>query len=157
LPKEDREKKYSFPTFKVDLSGAIMLQTLEHFAFTSGWSTKKQFLEDPTVAAWENPTSGTRVNVRFLRYTRAGLLQRRRTGGRYEYEYRLSSKGVDRYVFMLKSGHLLDPAFAKTPEDRDRMLNRLAVTKLLRRQQIIRLESQLQKDRKAPTASKPHD
>lgn len=143
LPREHRVKKYPFPTFEVDLSGAVMLQTLEHFAFTSGWSTKKQFLEDPVVASWENPTAGTRVNVRLLRYTRSGFLQRRRTGGRYEYEYRLSSKGVDRYIFMLKSRHLLDSAYAKTPEDRDLMLNRLAVAKLLRKQQKIELERRI--------------
>jgi hypothetical protein len=37
LPREDRVKKYPFPTFGVDLSGDIMLGTLEYFAYAGGW------------------------------------------------------------------------------------------------------------------------
>jgi len=141
--REDLVKKYPFPTFEVDLSGDIMLNTLEHFAFTNEWNTKKQFLEDPVVAGWENPEPGTRVNVRLMRYTRAGLLQRRRSGGKYEYEYRLSPKGLNRYVFMLKSRGLLDPSNAKTPEDKETMLNRIAVVKMLLAREVDRLKSKL--------------
>ena len=124
-------KKYPFPTFGVDLSGDIMLGTLEYFAYAGGWRTKKQFLEDLEVASWENPTPGTRVNVRLLRYTRAGLLERRKKKKKYEYEYRLSSKGLDRYIFMLKSRGLLNPTNAKTAEQKEMMLNRIAVVRLL--------------------------
>jgi hypothetical protein len=142
-------KKYPFPTFEVDLSGDIMLNTLEHFAFANDWNTKKQFLEDPAVAVWENLQPGTRVNVRLMRYTRAGFLHRRRTGGRYEYEYRLSPKGLNRYVFMLKSRGLLDPANAKTPDDKERILNRLATVKLLLAQEKVRLISKLSPEARA--------
>jgi hypothetical protein len=128
-------KKYPFPTFGVDLSGDIMLGTLEYFAYAGGWRTKKQFLEDFGVASWENPTPGTRVNVRLLRYTRAGLLERRRTRKktrkRYEYEYMLSPKGLDRYIFKLKSRGLLNPTNAKTVDQKEMMLNRIAVVRLL--------------------------
>lgn len=143
MPRGDREKKYPFPTYEVDLSGGVMLNTLEHFAHTTRWHTKKQFLRDPMVADWEIPTPGKRVNVRLLRYTRAGLLSRRRREGRYEYEYRLSPKGEDRYIYILKSGGLLDPGNAKTPEEKELMLNRIAVAKLLRMRQRRRLEPEL--------------
>lgn len=143
LPREDIEKKLKFPTFEVDLSGDIMIKTLEHFAFTRKWHTKEQFLADPAVAEWENPTPGTRVNVRLLRYTRAGLLNRRRNEGRYEYEYRLSPKGVDRYIYMLKDRGLLNPANVKSALERETMLLRLAVVKLLRNQRKVDLESEL--------------
>jgi hypothetical protein len=92
-------------------------------------------LEDLVVASWENPTPGTRVNVRLLRYTRAGLLERRRTRKRtrkrYEYEYMLLPKGLDRYIFKLKSRGLLNPTNAKTVDQKEMMLNRIAVVRLL--------------------------
>ena len=143
MPGGDREKKYPFPTYEVDLSGNIMLNTLEHFAHTLQWHTKKQFLRDPMVTDWENPTPGKRVNVRLLRYARAGLLSRRKREGRYEYEYRLSPKGEDRYIYMLKSRGLLNPNNAKTPEEKETVLNRIKLAKLLRMRQRRRLESEL--------------
>lgn len=120
-----------------------MLNTLEHFAHTTRWHTKKQFLKDPKVADWKSPAPGKRVNVRLLRYTRAGLLSRRRREGRYEYEYRLSPKGVDRYIYMLKDRGPLDPGKAETPEEKETMLNRLAVARLLRMRQRRRLKPEL--------------
>lgn len=128
-----------------------MLNTLEYFALTNSWSTKKMFLEDPAVASWENPLPGTRINVRLMRYTRAGLLHRRRTKGRYEYEYKLAPKGLDRFVFVLKDRGLLDPAKAKDPEDREKMLNRLAIVKLLLREEKARLFSKSSQDAKKET------
>lgn len=120
-----------------------MIKTLEHFAFTREWHTKEQFLEDPTVAEWENPTPGTRVNVRLLRYTRAGLLSRRRNERKYQYEYRLSPKGEDRYIYMLKDRGLLNPANAKSMLEKETMLIRLAAVKLLRNLRKADLESEL--------------
>ncbi|MGD0319343.1 MAG: hypothetical protein ABSB56_06595 [Nitrososphaerales archaeon] len=143
MPRENRVRKYPFPTFEVDLSGSIKLRTLEHFAYASTWHTRKQFLKDPVVAEWENLTPGKRTNVRLLRYYRAGLLNRRRKEGRYEYEYRLSPKGEDRYIYMLKSRGLLDPTKAKNPDEKELALNRLAVVKLLLMRQRRRLESGL--------------
>jgi len=130
-----------------------MLNTLEYFAVAGSWRTKKQFLGDPVVATWENPMSGTRVNVRLLRYTRAGLLQRRRTVKWYEYEYWLTFKGVDRYVFMLKRRGLLEPANAKTEDEKEMMLNRLAAVKLLRMKQKSELLSKLSNHGQGGTAA----
>jgi len=141
--REDREKKDRFPTFEVDVSGTVMLNTLEYYAFVDGWSTKKQFLEDPIVAGWENPLPGTRANVRFLRYTRAGLLSRRRTEAKYEFEYKLTPKGLDRYEWLLKSRGLLNPADALNDDEKERMLVRWAVIKLRYREEKVRLASLL--------------
>jgi hypothetical protein len=143
LPRDDIEKKPTFPTFEVDLSGDIMMKTLEHFAFTRKWHTKEQFLRDPAVAEWENPTPGTRINVRLLRYTRAGLLSRRRNKLKHQYEYRLSPKGEDRYIYMLKDRGLLDPANAKSALEKETMLTRLAAVKLFRNLRKADLESEL--------------
>jgi len=137
-----RKRPYDIPTFEVDTSGMVMLNTLEHFAFTHSWITKKQFLADLGVATWENPMPGTRLNVRLLRYARSGLLQRRRTEQRYEYEYTLSPKGLDRYVYLPTSRGLLDPVNARTANEKEMMLNRIRLCRLLllERRETLRRE-----------------
>ena len=70
-------------------------------------------------------------------------MNRRRSERRYQYEYRLSPKGEDRYIFMLKDRGLLDPANAKSELEKETMLTRLAVVKLLRNQRRADLESEL--------------
>jgi hypothetical protein len=119
-----------------------MLKTVEHFAFNKGWITKKQFLADLGVATWENPRPGTRLNVRLMRYTRSGLLQRRRTKQRYEYEYRLSPKGLDRYIYLLTSRGLLDAVHARTNNEKESMLTRIRLCRLLllERREALRRE-----------------
>jgi hypothetical protein len=138
-----KARKYPFSPFLTDLTGAVLLRTLEHFAFSGKWETKKQFLKDQAVTAWENPAPGTRINVRLMRYSRNGLLLRRRTNARYEYEYRLAPKGFRRYVYLLNMKGLLNPGAVKDSDDKGRMLNRIMLIKLLARQEIARLHSKL--------------
>ena len=85
---------------------------------------------------------GTRLNVRLLRYARSGLLQRRRTEQRYEYEYTLSPKGLDRYVYLPTSRGLLDPVNARTANEKEMMLNRIRLCRLLllERRETLRRE-----------------
>ena len=47
---EDRRmkkaRKYPFSPFLTDLTGDVMLRTLEYYAFSGKWETKKQLLKD---------------------------------------------------------------------------------------------------------------
>lgn len=99
-------RRYSRPIIDVDRSGMIKLSTLQSLIFE--WKSAKELGKNPLFLS--NPyRSGWRcLSIRLLRYTREGLLQRRRVGRCYE--YKISLKGEDRLCYLWdKFGSLSPP------------------------------------------------
>ena len=108
-------RRYPYPpSYRVDRSGYVKLRTLESFVLGEPWQTCKSFLDDVTSEKLESlfPHTAT-VQMRFIRYTRAGLLERRRVGK--EYEYGITVKGEKRWIFLAGKMGLLDPDKGNTP------------------------------------------
>jgi uncharacterized protein YwgA len=102
----------------VDHSGLVKLRTLEFFVMNEGWHTPEGFRSEVALDKWEDifPYSKA-VQMRFLRYTRLGLLERRKVGRKYEYE--ITVRGERRWIHMLRGQGLLEPEKAKTLEEKN--------------------------------------
>ena len=124
MPVRARLKRYPFPVWDVDRTGNVKRRTLEFFVFNEGWHTAERIRREPGLDTWEDIYPDTRaVSIRLLRYTRAGLLQRREIRPHW-YEYTITMEGERRWMFLAKKFGLLDPEKAKTVAERKEALER---------------------------------
>lgn len=116
--------------------------TLEFFLVFPGWHTAKELIRDPVVGSIYSADGTTRaVQMRLMRYSSMGLLERQREQG--EYRYAITSKGEDRLFFLWgKYGHLDTKKEGLSAEEMDWMMGRLSIiiSALERRLVRIRLE-----------------
>jgi hypothetical protein len=133
LPSKARPRRYPYPAYDVDRSGFVKLRTLEFFVLNESWHTPERFRREVALDKWEDmfPLSNA-VEMRFLRYTRLGLLKRRRVGR--QYEYAITTVGERRWIYMLKKRGLLEPEKAKTLGEKNlATMRREKVLELLKR------------------------
>jgi hypothetical protein len=89
---------FPLPTF-VDRSGRIKQHTLESFLLHSGWHKPNELVDDPALGVmWEPAASSRKIQMRLTRYTRQGLLSRRKA--RRGYEYSLARGGENRLMYL---------------------------------------------------------
>lgn len=130
VPREVLQKKFPFPRVPVPTFDEAKMKTLAYFAVTPGWHSVKQFLNDPLASEGESLVLGTRsVPMRLFRYTRQGLLRRRR--GRRGYEYEIAMRGEERLLHLWRKNGLLDPQKGKIESERNALEVRLKVENVL--------------------------
>ncbi|HYB75714.1 MAG TPA: hypothetical protein VEC08_02025 [Nitrososphaerales archaeon] len=137
-----KSKRYPYPSYDVDLTGFVKIRTLEFFVMNQGWHTPERFQREVALGKWEDlyPLSRA-VEMRFLRYTRSDLLERRKTGRRYEYT--ITRKGEQRWIYLLKKRGLLDPERAKTLQEKNLVSTRREVVLALLEKHKMNLEEKL--------------
>lgn len=144
MPSKIAPRNYPYPAYDVDRSGFVKLRTLEFFVLNEGWHTPERFRREVALNKWEDMFPRTlAVQMRFLRYTRLGLLARRRVGRHYEYA--ITMNGERRWVHMLKTRGLLEPEKAKTLQEKNMVsIRREKVHELLEKHEL-KLEEKLRR------------
>jgi hypothetical protein len=130
-------RKYPYPAYDVDHSGLVKLRTLEFFVLNEGWHTPEGFRSDASLDKWEDifPYSKA-VQMRFLRYTRLGLLERKKVSRNYEYE--ITMRGEQRWIHMSRRRGLLEPEKAKNLEEKNLVsMRRERALELLKKHKMI--------------------
>jgi len=113
-----KERKYPFPTFPPERG--VKRRVLEYFIENPGWHTTKGFASDSfNAAGWESSVPWTKaIAMRLLRYQSQGLLERRRTAGKHEYEYSVTPRGEERWIYLANAEGLLYPTQTKSSADK---------------------------------------
>jgi hypothetical protein len=130
-------RKYPVPNADVDLSGVVKEQTLEYFLLNPGWHRTVEIRRDSYLTDIVSPEESRAIQMRLVRYTRQGLLERRkRTNG---FEYQISMKGEDRLFYLWdKFGETrVDSNLTEQERLTSEKLNDLKLTVLKRRLRIL--------------------
>ena len=107
-------------------SNTTKRDTLEYFAYNQGWHSPRDLEEggDPRLSSIRSPEESKAIQMRLLRYSRQGLLSRRRRNRGYEYA--ISMKGEDRLFYLCdKLGETSTKKGGLPPEEKEKMTNRL--------------------------------
>jgi hypothetical protein len=117
------------------------MQTLEYFATFPGWHTADELLRDPEVGGVYSADPATRaVQMRLMRYTDMGLLERKWDSGKYEYA--ITSKGEDRLFFLWeKHGYLDTKKQQLSNEEMDEMEDRLSMIISIKEKRLEKIRS----------------
>ena len=122
-------RRFPVPRVDVDRTGATKSRTLEFFVLYTGWNSAREFCLSPVAGEPLGIEFTKSVEMRLLRYERAGLLRRRRR--KRGYEYSISMRGEERLVFLWERLGLLNPGTATTVEDKEVMRSRLRIASFL--------------------------
>lgn len=114
------------------------MDTLEYFAYHPGWHASKQVEKDLMLGRLKMPEQSRAIQMRLLRYSRQGLLARRRV--ERGYEYRLTTKGENRLFYF----------WEKLPEPNDSKASDLEVQRF---EQRLSLKLSLLENRRRELAS----
>lgn len=129
MPREDVERKYPFPSYTVEPNEA-KLQTLEYFVVTPGWHSAEEVRNDSLASGWEGAAPESRsVKMRLMRYSRMGLLAKMKKGRRFD--YRVTTRGQERLLHLWRARGLLDPHRVNTNLEREEILTRLEVERIV--------------------------
>jgi hypothetical protein len=117
------QRKFPLSPKDAEEASAVKRDTLEYFAYIHGWHSPQELEEDPVLAGSQSPDKSRAIQMRLLRYSRQGLLSRRRAPRGYEYE--ITMKGEDRLFHLWeKLGDIKANANGElTPEEAERMTN----------------------------------
>lgn len=146
MPSKGGVRRYPFPPYDLDQASIVRLRTLEFFVFNEGWHTAEELRGDVVLGKWEPlfPRSMA-VQIRFLRYTRSGLLERKRRG--HHYEYAITMKGERRWIYLLRSRGLLEPERAETLEEKNLVSTRREAVESILEKHKENLEEKLRRSR----------
>jgi hypothetical protein len=146
LPRKGGIRRYPFPSYDPEQSSIVKLKSLEFFVFNEGWHTAEELREKVLFEKWQPifPLSKA-IPTRFLRYTRSGLLERRRRG--HHYEYAITMKGEKRWIYFLRRRGLLEPEKAKTLEERNLVSTRREAVEATLEKHKASLEEKLRMSR----------
>ena len=97
-----RNMRFPVPLKDSNAAGVAKRDTLEFFVFNPGWHKPVELDDDPVVGGLvSSHDDGSRSSqMRLMRYSRQGLLARRKTPGGFEYE--ITMKGEDRLFYLWK-------------------------------------------------------
>jgi hypothetical protein len=140
----NKGSEYYPPYLPREPAGRVKLETLEFFAYSAGWHRPAELRQDILAPKGDLLVQGTRrVEVRLLRYTRMGLLERRRASeshaGTRGYEYRLTLKGEKRLLYIWKDMGFLNQDKAKSLEDLKIIQIRLDLKDLILKKHLEKL------------------
>lgn len=130
MHREHRERKFPSPSLSTPAFNESKMATLAYFAVTPGWHPQAQVKNDRLASDLERliPRSKS-VPMRLLRYTKQGLLMRRR--GRRGYEYTITRRGEEWLLHLWRSKGLLDPDKAETEDEMKAVYIRLRLERVL--------------------------
>jgi len=140
---EKTERRYPFPSIEPDRSGKVAALTLEYFVSHPASHTATELTEDPTLGNTLARDMGDKaLMVRLLRYSRQGLLRRKREGGQYRYE--ITRRGEKRMIYLWERSGLLDPANVDSDAAREEMKLRLELVKSILKMQERKLKEEIE-------------
>ena len=143
---EKTERRYPFPNFEPDRSGEVAALTLEYFVTHPTSHTATELTKDPVLGNTLARDQGDRaLRVRLLRYSRQGLLRRKRERGQYHYE--VTRRGENRLIHLWERAELLDPAKADSEAAREEMKARLELVKSILKAQEKQLLEEIERKR----------
>ena len=144
MPSRDGTRRYPYPAYDADRTGLVRVSTLEFFVFNEGWHTAEELRSEILLEKWPAlfPFSKA-ISIRFLRYTRSGLLERRRKG--HHYGYAITMKGERRWIYLLRSRGLLDPQRAGTLEEKNLVSTRREAVETILEKHKANLEEKLRR------------
>jgi hypothetical protein len=110
----------------LDRSGRVKADTLEFFATKPGWHSPSDLRVDPVLGAiYPRFPDNKSIQMRLMRYSRLGILKRRRAGRKYFYS--ITQAGKKRLVYFWEKLGYLDQANATTEKERNLFDARLEV------------------------------
>jgi hypothetical protein len=119
-------KRPSVPLVNLDRSGRVKADTLEFFATKPGWHSPSDLRVDPVLGAiYPRFPDNKSIQMRLMRYSRLGILKRRRAGRKYFYS--ITQAGKKRLVYFWEKLGYLDQANATTEKERNLFDARLEV------------------------------
>jgi hypothetical protein len=143
---EKRERRYPFPGFEPDRSGEVAALTLKYFVTHPTSHTATELTKDPILGNMLARDRGDRaLRVRLLRYSRQGLLLRKRE--RREYHYEITKFGENRLIHLWERAGLLDPAKADSEVAREEMKVRLELVRSILKAQEKQLTEEIERRR----------
>jgi hypothetical protein len=102
-------KRPSVPLVNLDRSGRVKADTLEFFATKPGWHSPSDLRVDPVLGAiYPRFPDNKSIQMRLMRYSRLGILKRRRAGRKYFYS--ITQAGKKRLVYFWEKLGYLDQA-----------------------------------------------
>jgi hypothetical protein len=113
------QRKFPLSLKDHEEASVVKRDTLEYFAYSHGWHTPQELEEDPLLAGPQSPNKSRAIQMRLLRYSRQGLLSRRRAPRGYEYE--ITMKGEDRLFYLWDMFGDSNANRELTPEETERM------------------------------------
>lgn len=140
---EKTERRYPFPSFEPDRSGEVAALTLKYFVTHPTSHTATELTKDPILGNMLARDRGDRaLRVRLLRYSRHGLLRRKRERGEYHYE--ITKFGENRLIYLWERAGLLDPAKADSDGAREEMKVRLELVRSILKAQEKQLVEEIE-------------
>ncbi len=137
--KDHGERKFPVPSLPSRGFNESKMATLAYFAVTPGWHSQAQVKNDQLASDLERLFPRMKsVSMRLLRYTKQGLLMRRR--GKRGYEYAITMRGEERLLHLWRSKGLLDPDEAKTEDERKVVSTRLRLERVLLERHSLELD-----------------
>jgi hypothetical protein len=110
-----------FPLTRKDSEeeGAIKMDTLEYFVGFPGWHGPAELKDNPVLADSLLLKGSRAIQMRLLRYSKQGLLSRRRAPRGYE--YMITMKGEDRLFYLWNKFGITDACRKLTSEESESM------------------------------------
>lgn len=137
-----REGRYKVPVVDIDRSGTVKAQTLSYFSTYEGWYSAKELLKHPRLGRYLSKVPDDRaIQMRLLRYSKLGILERRKVSR--EYQYRITTAGEKRMLYLWEKLGYLDPSRANTDLQKKLMRLRLEIATSIRSKHVKDEEGRL--------------
>ncbi len=136
-------RRFPVPRFGVDRTGATKSRSLEFFALDTSWHSAREFCSSPIANEFLGLEALKTVEMRLLRYSRAGLVKRRRR--KRGYEYSISLLGEERLVYLWERLGYLNPSTATGAGDKEVMRSRLKIAVFLAKKHSEERSAQLRR------------